>query len=184
MSGCLLSFRRSGLEATLRRGRQGRGDTEMKGPSDSLVGGWSGKYLLWLSPEDPVRMSKSEATVTTAAGGQFLVITYTWSEADKAHDGVLLVRLADEPGTTDMVWIDSFHTMGGFMQFAGNKTDDGSIGGATKWSVGEGPDWGWRIVVSSGGPDDLVVRMYIATPTGEESPAVESQYVRQTSPTG
>lgn len=150
--------------------------------AEGLVGAWSGDYSLWLGPDMPVKESTTKATVTAAARRQFLVITYSWTEAEKLHDGVLIVRLAEEPSSVDMVWVDSFHTMGGFMQFAGNHTDDGSIEGSTTWSVGEGPDWGWRIVVSSEGPDDLVVRMYIATPTGEESPAVESRYTRLSSP--
>lgn len=146
--------------------------------AEKLLGSWSGDYRLWLGPGEPVRESTTKAVVTAAAAGRFLVITYTWTESGKHHDGVLTVRLAEEPGPVDMVWIDSFHTMGGFMQFAGRKTAAGSIEGTTKWSVGDGPDWGWRIVVS--GPDEgqLLIRMYIATPSGEESPAVESRYVR------
>lgn len=76
------------------------------------------------------------------------------------------------------LWVDSFHTMCGFMQFEGQQTADGSVEGNTTWSAGEGPAWGWRIVVSNPGPDELLVRMYIATPTGEEAPAVESRYLR------
>lgn len=50
----------------------------------------------------------------------------------------------------------------------------------TLWSIGDGPDWGWRIALSSPNADDLLVRMYVATPAGEEAPAVESRYARST----
>jgi hypothetical protein len=145
---------------------------------DDLTGSWTGEYRLWLGPDVPVRESATHATVTGAANDKFIVITYAWTDAEKPHDGVLLVRLAEKPSPVDMVWIDSFHTMGGFMHFVGHETTDGSVEGTTTWSAGEGPDWGWRIIVSHPTTDELLVRMYIATPTGEESPAVESRYRR------
>lgn len=146
--------------------------------ADRLTGSWKGDYRLWLGPDVPVKQSPTRAAVSGAAADRFLVITYTWSEDEKDHDGVLLVRLVKEPGPVDMVWVDSFHTMGAFMQFAGKATTDGSVEGTTQWSVGEGPDWGWRIALSNPGENELLVRMFVATPSGEESPAVEAQYVR------
>jgi len=144
-----------------------------------LVGEWSGRDELWLGPGEPVRESATEATVTTAAGGGFLLIAYTWSHGGEPHDGVLLARLTPGPGAVDMVWVDSFHTQGQFMTFAGQEADDGAMAAFTTWSPGSGPDWGWRIVLDSGGPDDLTMRMYIATPDGEEAPAVASRYARR-----
>ncbi len=143
-----------------------------------LVGEWSGHNKLWLGPDEPVRESSTSASVTAAAGGRFLVITYTWTDRGRPHDGVLMVRVDDEPSPQDMVWVDSFHTMGQFMRFEGKSSGDGSIQGTTKWSPGSGPDWGWRIALSSGGPDDLLVSMFIETPDGEEAPAVESRFTR------
>lgn len=143
-----------------------------------LVGDWSGHNRLWLGPEEPVRESSTDATLTMAAG-RFLVITYTWSDKGKPQDGVLILRIAPQPGPFDMVWVDSFHTMGEFMRFEGRPGKDGAIEGTTKWSPGSGPDWGWRIAVSSTGREEFSVRMYIETPDGEEAPAVESIYSRR-----
>lgn len=151
----------------------------MRMNAGKLVGEWSGRNSLWLAPGEPVRHSATEATVTTAAAGQFLVITYSWSDKGEPHDGLLMVRVADDPSPLDMVWVDSFHTMRQFMRFEGRESGDGSIEATTKWSPGSGPDWGWRIAVSSAGPDHLVVRMFIETPDGQEAPAVESVYSRK-----
>lgn len=144
-----------------------------------LVGTWSGHNQLWLGPGESVRESPTRATITSAANGQFLMVAYTWADQGQPHDGVLVLRLAAEPGPVDMVWLDSFHTMRGFMQFVGQPTPDGSWNATTTWSVGEGPEWGWRIALAAPSEDELVIRMFIATPTGEESPAVESRYRRE-----
>lgn len=144
----------------------------------SLVGEWSGHNRLWLGPSEPARESDTSLQVTTAANGQFLVLTYAWSHEGEPHDGVLMVRLGHEPGPADMVWVDSFHTMGTFMQFSGRPATDGDVEGFTTWSPGSGPDWGWRIALSSRGAHELTVRMFISTPEGEEAPAVESRYER------
>ena len=150
----------------------------LRSNAGELVGQWSGENSLWLSPTEPVREAATKATVTTAAAGRFLVVTYVWSDLGKRHDGVLMVRVGDEPSPVDMVWVDSFHTAGKFMQFAGSATDDGSIEASTTWSAGDGSDWGWRIVLVSADDGELVIRMFIATPEGEEAPAVESRYRR------
>lgn len=149
---------------------------------DRLTGSWDGHYKLWLGPTEPVRESDTQATVAAAAGGRFLVLTYTWDDRGAPHDGVLIVRVDSEPSPVDMVWVDSFHTMGKFMQFEGRASDLGTIEATTTWSVGDGPDWGWRIAVSSQAVDELLVQMYIATPTGEEAPAVEARYQRVGAP--
>lgn len=118
--------------------------------------------------------------MTSVAAGGFLLLNYTWSDGGRPHDGVLIVRVADEPGPVDMVWVDSFHTDGKFMQFEGRPTTDCGLDATTNWSAGDGPDWGWRIHLSSS-DEELLVRMYIATPEGEEAPAVESRYRRKAS---
>ena len=121
----------------------------------SLFGEWSGHNRLWLGPSEPARESDTSLQVTTAANGQFLVLTYAWSHEGEPHDGVLMVRLGHEPGPVDMVWVDSFHTMGTFMQFGGRPATDGDVEGFTTWSPGSRPesttvDWPSLIPNSTG----------------------------------
>ena len=154
----------------------------MRVEANVLVGSWSGSYKLWLGPDEPMRESTTKATVSTAAAGQFLVITYSWADREKPHDGLLLLRAGEDVGPVDIVWVDSFHTMAGFMQFTSSEPANDGWNAFTKWSAGEGPEWGWRIEVTAPGRDELLVRMYISTPAGEEAPAVESRYTREAGP--
>src|SRR5690606_24615913 len=120
----------------------------------------------------------TDLVVTTAAVGRFLALTYTGTERAERQDGVLQLRVDDDPSPADMVWVGCLHTLGAFMQFSGRGSSDGSIEAFTSWSPGSGPGWGWRIAVSSQGAEELTMRMFIATPEGEEAPAVESRYTR------
>ena len=47
------------------------------------------------------------------------------------------------------------------------------------YAAPEGPDWGWRIVIGSDGPDELHLRMYNIAPDGGVYPAVESRLLRR-----
>jgi hypothetical protein len=47
------------------------------------------------------------------------------------------------------------------------------------YAAPEGPDWGWRIVIGSDGPDELHLLMYNIAPDGGVYPAVESRLLRR-----
>lgn len=142
----------------------------------ALVGDWRGISRLWLTPDDPVRECETSATVTLAAGGALLMIAYAWAYQDEPQDGVLLVRLADEPGALDMVWFDSWHTEGNFMTFRGEAYGDGQVSAIGSYSAPEGPDWGWRIVVAANPDGGFALRMYNISPDSGEALAVEANY--------
>ena len=76
---------------------------------DRAVGGWAGTNLLRIMPTDPYRESQTHATVTRAAGGDIVVITYTWAEAGEPQDGMLIISGGDEPGEARGIWVDSWH---------------------------------------------------------------------------
>jgi hypothetical protein len=143
----------------------------------SLVGDWHGISRLWVSPDDPVRESETSATVALVARGGFLTITYTWADYGKPQDGVLVVRLAEEPSALDMVWIDSWHTEGKFMTFHGEAYGDGQVSAVGSYSAPEGPDWGWRIVLAANLEGGFALRMYNIPPDSSEELAVEAKYL-------
>jgi hypothetical protein len=144
----------------------------------ALVGDWQGISRLWLTPDDPVRECETSATGTLVAGGGFLTIAYNWAYQGAPHDGVLLVRLADEPGDLSMVWIDSWHTEGKFMTFRGEAYADGQLSAVGSYSAPEGPDWGWRIVVAANPGGGFALRMYNIPPDSGEELAVEAHWQR------
>jgi hypothetical protein len=146
-----------------------------------LVGDWFGTNRVWLSPGEPVRESETSATIALAAHSAFLTITYTWSDSGEPQDGILIVRLAQEPSSLDMVWIDSWHTGGKFMEFRGEEHGDGQVSAIGSYSAPEGPDWGWRITLTAGAGDGYEVRMYNIPPHGIEALAVEAKYIRSIS---
>lgn len=143
-----------------------------------LVGEWSGTNRLWLTPADPVRESETTASVALAARGAFATIRYTWADAGEPQDGVLLVRIAPEPSPLDMVWIDSWHTGGKFMEFRSEEDRDGSMSALGSYAAPPGPDWGWRIVVAAEAETGIQITMYNVSPVGNETLAVEAKYIR------
>jgi hypothetical protein len=143
---------------------------------EMLVGDWHGISRLWLSPDDPVRESDTSATVALAARDGFAIITYTWADHGQPQDGVLLVRLAEEPSALDMVWFDSWHTEGKFMTFCGEDYSDEQVSAIGSYAAPEGPDWGWRIVLTAGPEDGFELRMYNIPPAGIAELAVATKY--------
>jgi broad specificity phosphatase PhoE len=144
-----------------------------------LVGDWTGHNQLWVIPGEPVRESSTTARVELAAGGRYLVVRYTWTEKDEPQDGHLVVRLADDTTGADMVWVDSWHQGAGFLMLAGEEKSPTSIAARGSYPAPSGPDWGWRIAISTVASDRYVMRMWNITPDGQEALAVEASYRRR-----
>ena len=144
-----------------------------------LVGEWEGDNRLWVFPEDPVRISPTEARLHLAAGGALVIMEYTWAYEGDPQAGTLLVRTAAEADDVDVVWFDSWHTQGKFMLFKRETGGKGLVSVRGSYGPPEGPKWGWRIVLEAEGKERFTLRMYNITPDGEEAPAVEAHYSRR-----
>jgi hypothetical protein len=140
----------------------------------SLVGAWSGTSRLFL-PDDPVRESQTTATVGTVAQGKFCSVSYTWEYEGEAQDGLLL--LGSEQDAVEMVFVDSWHMGDKMMVLRGQAAAEGATSVLGSYSVGDSPEWGWRIVVEPG-DDSWRLLMYNVLPTGEEFLGVEAEYTR------
>lgn len=147
-------------------------------PLVESVGAWSGTYRLWLSPDDPGRVTETGASVELVARATFGLVRYDWAYDGEPQDGVLLVRLAPDQSAVAMVWVDSWHTGGGFMEFRGEGATDGTLTALGSYAAPGGPDWGWRIVVAADADTGLRITMFNITPDGQEMLAVESAYRR------
>lgn len=145
---------------------------------EALVGAWEGTNLLWMDPRGPGDASAATAVVTLVAGDGFASIAYTWAFEGRAQDGVLLVRRADRPGSPDAMWVDSFHTNGGFQTFAGVSDAAGRRTYHGTYPVQDGPAWGWRIAIEQEDEATFVVAMWNVPPGEAEERAVEARFHR------
>ncbi len=141
-----------------------------------LEGQWFGNNSLWVMPEDPVRESDSEASVTIAVHGTVALITYTWAYEGTPQEGTLLVRTG--PEDVETVLVDPWHTGGKFMTFSSEGATEDLVDVRGSYAAPPGPDWGWRIILRADSADEFLMLMYNITPDGEEAPAVEARYTR------
>jgi hypothetical protein len=144
--------------------------------AQNWLGAWSGTKQVWLYPGAEAMVSASTAQVSTAAQGQFLVLSYAWEAEGEPQDGMILFPPETGEGAAKGVWLDSWHVKDELMVCAATG-EGGTVTLSGSYPAPEGPDWGWRIEI--GGPDgSLVVRMTNITPQGEEALAVLAEYGR------
>ncbi len=147
---------------------------------EALVGAWDETSRLWLDPRGPGEASAATASVVLVAGGEFASIAYTWSFGGQPQDGLLLVRLSDGPSALGAVWVDSFHTSGGFMTFRDEVDPSGRRSLYGTYAAQEGPAWGWRIALEEDddADDGFRLAMWNVPPEGMDERAVEARFRR------
>ncbi len=107
-----------------------------------------------MMPGDDFDERPCTAELTSGAGGQSLLLTYTWEHPDDGpQDGVLLVGSPPDGETAvSAAFGDSWHQHPGLMQFEGT-----SSGGRVELAAEYGGGWGWQIAVGTG--DQLTLTM-------------------------
>ena len=146
---------------------------------ERLLGSWTGGNTLWLSwLPDPETKSVGGMTVALAAKGKFLTFTYTWVHEGKEQEGLLLVGNNNKEDIATASWVDSWHQSGKVMVCEGKVGEDGSIVLLGQYPAPPGADWGWRITLTTPGPDQLRMDMTNISPEGAEDPAVRAEYTR------
>lgn len=133
---------------------------------------WTGNSGLWMDPTQAGFTSEATATVRLVANGVAAAIEYTWSFEGAKHEGILVAG-ANDDGTAEASWIDSFHMSDAFMVSKGRVEASGAINVLGAYAAPEGPDWGWRTVIEKLGDTAWCVRMYNITPDGDEAPGFE-----------
>ncbi len=128
----------------------------------NATGTWQGSNTLWLKyPENP---QKSAARLVVSSGR----IDYEWAYEGKPQTGTFV--FAGSGDSISASWTDTWHSK---QPMALNGTfDNGVIKVFGTYSVGDGPDWGWRAEFHQTGPDKLAMKMYNILPDGvfPESP--------------
>jgi hypothetical protein len=146
---------------------------------NKLIGEWTGDNLLrlsWLTPSD--FQSRSRLTVTSVVKGKFLTIFYTWSYDNAPQEGQLTLGYDEAQGLATAAWCDSWHQSARLLFCQGSITESGDLELLGSYAAPPGPDWGWRIVISSPDGEDLKLTMYNVSPEGVEDLAVNAEYKR------
>jgi hypothetical protein len=130
---------------------------------------WEGTGELWLDKlGNEAHKSKCTLTVDAATVGSF---SYTWSHEGKPQSGCVVLR---DGGA---VWSDTWHQKD--PKKCSVLADAwGLLALHYTFSVGSGPDWGWRIVLAQRPTGELVLQMTVVKPWGEENRAVRMVFTR------
>lgn len=121
---------------------------------------WSGRSELWLDQLG----DKAHVCECTIEIGQD-TIEYQWSHEGKAHQGKIALR----PGGAEFT--DTFHAPKG-MTFEASPRPWALVDVFGTFPAGDGPEWGWRILLSHRPTGELVLQMTIVAPWGETGRAV------------
>jgi hypothetical protein len=153
--------------------KKGEEKKTLSSPNDALskLTGtrWTGTGELWLDKlGNEAHRCECSLTVDPAAVGSF---SYTWSHEGKAQTGSLVLR---DGGA---VWTDTFHQP--TPKKCSLVADSWALLAAHyTFSVGGGPDWGWRLALAQRPTGELVLQMTVIKPWGEENRAVRMVFTR------
>jgi Protein of unknown function (DUF1579) len=139
---------------------------------NQTLGTWAGTKAV-IEPGEPRHDCACTATIAEAMVGQFLEVRYNWSFEGASQSGLLLVHAAGD--IAKAVWLDSWHNADSWMTLTGSVSPS-SVDLRGSYPAGDGPDWGWRIVLDAADP--LTIDMYNITPAGEEMIGVEIRLQR------
>lgn len=133
---------------------------------EELVGSdWRGSAELWLDPlGNEVQISACTLRIESSA------VRYTWAYEGIPHQGT--IALDAEGGT----FIDTWHSPT-VMRCENAARSTGIIDLLGSYAAGDGPRWGWRLLLAvrppyGGSPESLVLQMTNIAPWGEEARAV------------
>lgn len=128
-----------------------------------FFGTWSGqKQVFFGEGAEPVA-SEVSLWAESGAGGAALLVEYDWTYDGNPVGGTLLAIVNEDLVATGG-WADGFHMSASVMNLTGKGEKDGKIRLSGSYSVGEGPDWGWRIELNPPVKDKMILEMYNIVP--------------------
>jgi hypothetical protein len=139
----------------------------------SLAGRYTGRTRVWLDPSAPPDESDSELVVQPILGGRWLRLEEQGSMQGRSRAGEMLLGFHRDAKQWEMTWVDTFHTGTSVMISTGAPRADGVIAVTGSYAAGS-ERWGWRTELDA--RDGLTLRAINITPSGEESPAIETRW--------
>ena len=93
-------------------------------------------------PSDPFAEFPARMTVSTAAGGHLVSVSYSWEHPDDGpQDGLVVIGTADDGGSVVAMWGDSWHQKPAPMILSGSRDTDATI----ELEGDYGGGWRWRV---------------------------------------
>jgi hypothetical protein len=121
---------------------------------------WVGRGELWLDP-----LGNEALTSDAAIDVSSEAVEYRWSYEGKPQTGSLALR----SGGADFT--DTFHSQT-VMPCVATSGARALVDVTGSYPAGEGPEWGWRIMLALRPSGELVLQMTNIAPWGEECRAV------------
>ena len=144
-----------------------------------LSGEWKGTKRLYLGGESgPEKTSASRMTIAKAARGCFELLDYTWKYEGSPHEGLLVLGYDDKQNAATAAWADSWHMSQKIMYCEGTIDAAGVMIVTGSCEAPPGPDWLWRIAISTDGQDTMRIVMHNVSPQGNAELAVDADFVR------
>jgi hypothetical protein len=131
-----------------------------------LVGTWTGTARTWLDPNGEPAVAPYTCSFRPVLDGPSVIGESQSAVGESVSNGVMLLGSDIGTGTLALSWVDTFHTGGNVMTFAG---DAAAMLG--QWAAG-GEVWRWRIAFAVSG-DELRVEHTNITPDGTEARGIE-----------
>ena len=147
-------------------------------PIRNAAGSYSGDsklHMPWMPEGKRIAEGPSKLHIEFDRHTTFATATYIWTYEGKEQEGTILIASDDEGKDVTMGWSDSWHQSGAVMHLQGSVEGD-ELSCKGKYKAPGSPDWGWRITLGQTGDDKVTMKMFNATPEGEEMLAVEAVY--------
>jgi hypothetical protein len=149
------------------------------GKLKSIVGNYNGTNRLHDPHRNQPDDTSSNLNLTSILNGRFARIDYTWSYQNAPQEGSMLIGFEPDENLVTIHWCDTWHMSNKVLVLNGAAESDGSINVRGSYPAPPDPDWGWRIVIKPG-DKSLNIAMFNISPQGDEYPAVEANYNKQT----
>lgn len=150
------------------------------GPLNGLLacaGIWRGTNRLQDRHVKSLEESIATAIVTPILGGRFVRLDYTWVFYGDPQEGSLLLGYEKRRDVVTGYWVDTWHLNDQVMVCTGFAVAE-ELHLFGSYAPPAGPDWGWRIAVTSLEGKSFGIRMFNVEPDGSEIFAVESHFRR------
>lgn len=123
-------------------------------------------HLPWLEDESKrVQTGPSGMHIEVDAHQAFATISYWWTYEGKRQEGLMVIAGGVKSKKVSIGWADSWHSNTDVMHFTGTY-EDGRVEALGQYSDGDGPPWGWRIVLE--GKDGNLTLAMDNIPPGEQ----------------